>query len=44
MIKDYVLHAGMTSEDLSAAMSYCFVDDNNYYKKLINFVELENSL
>lgn len=44
MIKDYVLHAGMTSDDLSTAMSYCFVDDNNYYKKLINFVELENSL
>ena len=44
MVKDYVLHAGVTSENLSYLMDYCGDEDSKFYKKMIDFIDIENSL
>ena len=44
MVKDYTLHAGITSDTLISLVDYCAEDDVIYYKKLVNFIDLENSL
>lgn len=44
MVNDYVLHAGNTTENLTFVMDYCKAEYSNFYKKLIKFIELENSL
>lgn len=44
MVNEYVLHAWNTSENLTFVMDYCNVEYSNFYKKMIKFIELENSL
>ena len=44
MVKEYTLHTGRTPDTLNSVMQYCGEDDVNYYKKMSNFIELENSL
>jgi hypothetical protein len=44
MVNEYVLHAGNTTENLTFVMDYCKAEYSNFYKKLIKFIELENSL
>jgi hypothetical protein len=44
MVKQYVLRAGVISDSLNSVMDYCSEDDIKYYRKLINFIDLENSL
>ena len=44
MINEYVLHAGTTSEDLTEAMNYCNEDDTKFYRKVVDFIDIENSL
>ncbi len=44
MIKEYTLHAGRTSDSFNSVMQYCGEDNFNYYKKMVNFIDLENSL
>lgn len=44
MVKEYTLHVGSTTDDLVTLMWYCGKDDEEYYKKLVDFVDLENSL
>lgn len=44
MIKDYTLRSGLTSDILTSIMESCGANDYQYYKKLINFIDLENSL
>ena len=44
MINDYVLHVGIISDDFDSVMQYCNQDDYDFYKKLVNFIDLENSL
>lgn len=44
MIKEYTLHVGKTSDTLISVMDYCWEDDARYYRKLVNFIDLENSL
>ena len=45
MVKEYVLHSGVTPSDvLGSVMNYCDEDDQLYYKKLVKFIEVENSL
>ena len=45
MIKDYTLRSWITSsEDLYTAMSYCDADDFEYYKKMLDFIDVDNSL
>lgn len=44
MIKEYTLRSGKTSDTLISTMDYCWEDDAKYYKKLVNFIDLENSL
>lgn len=44
MIKDYTLRAWVVSDTLLSIMENCWDDDYKYYKKLINFIDLENSL
>jgi hypothetical protein len=44
MVKDYVLHAGVTSENLSYLMDYCGDEDSKFYKKMTDFIDIENSL
>lgn len=43
MIKDYTLRAGVISDSLLSIMEYC-TDDYESYKKMVNFIDLENSL
>lgn len=47
MVKEYTLRAGGKSDSLSSLMNimeYCSEDDRVYYKKLVDFISLENSL
>lgn len=44
MVKEYTLHAGVTSDSLISVMGYCNEDDVKYYRKMVNFIDLENSL
>jgi len=44
MIKEYTLRAWAVSDVLLSIMENCWEDDYKYYKKLINFIDLENSL
>jgi len=44
MIKDYTLHSGKYSDILISIIENCSDEDYQYYKKLINFIDLENSL
>lgn len=44
MVKEYTLQAGVTSDALISVMDYCWDDDVEYYTKLVNFIDLENSL
>ncbi len=44
MIKEYTLHAGKTSDSLNSVVQYCGEDNSKYYKKMVNFIDLENSL
>lgn len=44
MIKEYTLHSGKTHDLLNSVMQYCGEDNINYYKKMVNFIDLENSL
>ena len=43
MVKDYTLHAGVVSETLLSVMEYCW-ESYAPYKKMVNFIDLENSL
>ena len=43
MVEDYTLHAGVVSETLLSVMEYCW-ESYNSYKKMVNFIDLENSL
>ena len=43
MVKEYTLRAGVVSENLISVMEYCW-DDYNPYRKMVSFIELENSL
>ena len=44
MVKEYTLHGGNTADSLISVMEYCSQDESEYYKNLVNFVDLENSL
>lgn len=44
MVKEYTLHAGNTTDSLISIMERCNQDELEYYKKLVNFIDLENSL
>ena len=44
MIKDYTLRSWLTSDVMFSMMENCGVNDYMYYKKLVNFIDLENSL
>ena len=44
MVKEYTLHVGSSTDDLVTLMWYCGKDDEEYYRKLVDFVDLENSL
>jgi len=44
MVKDYTLHVGSSTDDLVVLMGYCGKDDAEYYRRLVDFVDLENSL
>ena len=45
MIKEYTLRSWITSsEDLYSAMSHCSKDDFEYYKKMLDFIDVDNSL
>lgn len=44
MIKEYTLRAWAVSDTLLSIMENCWEDDYKYYKKLISFIDLENSL
>jgi hypothetical protein len=44
MVKEYTLHSGITSDILTSIMNYCREDEIKYYRKLVNFIDLENSL
>ena len=43
MVKDYTLRARVVSNTLVSVMEYCR-DDYDYYKKMVDFIDLENSL
>ena len=44
MIKEYTLRAGTISDTLNSVMQYCSSEDYNYYRKLLSFIDVENSL
>ena len=45
MINEYTLHSWVvSSDDLYSVMEYCEFEDLEYYKKIINFIEVDNSL
>ncbi len=44
MVKDYTLRAWAVSKELISIMENCGTEDYQYYKKLVNFIDLENSL
>lgn len=45
MVKEYTEHSWVSSsEALQYTMEYCSESDQQYYKKLTNFIEVENSL
>ena len=45
MVKEYVLHSNVTPSDtFSLVMNYCSEEDQRYYKKLVGFIDVENSL
>ena len=45
MVQDYVWHSWVTSYDiLGSVMNYCSEDDRRYYRKMVNFIDIENSL
>ena len=45
MVQDYVWHSGVTSSDiLLSIMNYCPEEDRRYYRKVLNFIDIENSL
>lgn len=45
MIKEYTLRSWITSsQDLYSAMSHCSLMDFEYYKKMLDFIDVENSL
>ena len=44
MIKEYTLRAWAVSDTLLSIMENCWEDDYKFYKKLISFIDLENSL
>ena len=44
MINEYVLHAGSTTADLTSVMDNCNIEYTSFYRKMVKFIELENSL
>ncbi len=44
MINEYVLHVGKTTNDFESIMQHCNRDEYSFYTKLVNFIEIENSL
>jgi hypothetical protein len=47
MVKEYTLRVGGRSDSLNLlvnVMEYCGEDERIYYKKLVDFIALENSL
>lgn len=44
MVNEYVLHSGITSDNLTSTMNYCKKEDLDFYNKMIKFIEVENSL
>ena len=44
MIKEYTLHVGNSSDTLIYIMEYCGENDLKYYKKMVDFIDIEKSL
>ena len=45
MIPEYVRHSWVTSSDiLTSTMNFCLEDDFKYYKKMVDFIDIDNSL
>lgn len=45
MIPEYIWHSGVTSADiLGSVMNFCSEEDFQYYKKMVNFIDIDNSL
>lgn len=45
MVKEYVLHSSsLPTDTLDSVMNYCSEEDQLYYKKIVGFIEVENSL
>lgn len=44
MIDDYTLRAGVVSDTLSSIMENCWIDEYSDYRKMLNFISVENSL
>ena len=44
MINEYVLKVGVISDKFETVMQFCSEEEYEYYKNLVDFIELENSL
>jgi len=45
MVKEYVLYSNLSPSDtLNSVMNYCTEEDQLYYKKVVSFIDSENSL
>ena len=45
MIPEYVWHSWVTSSDiLGSVMNFCSEEEFQYYKKMVNFIDIDNSL
>jgi hypothetical protein len=44
MINEYVLKVGIVADDFETVMQFCNEDEYKFYKNLVDFIELENSL
>lgn len=45
MIPEYIWHSWVISSDiLGSVMSFCSEEDFQYYKKMVNFIDIDNSL
>lgn len=44
MINEYVLKVGIVADEFETVMQFCNEDEYKFYKNLVDFIELENSL
>lgn len=44
MINEYILHVGLVSDKFDSIMQFCEKEEYEFYRKLVNFIDLEKSL